>query len=260
LESNRGTIPTATKFLLDAARKIDQAAIESVYLVICPTTSMKGTGFLTHKNMVVTCGHVIKGEDVTKIRLFSGYGKSHEIKRKVEDVGRDLAVLFPAEELGTGLDLAELDLSQVGERVWTWGYPLGYNGPSPLLSVGYLSGYSHHTDFPDYPEEVKYYVVNGAFNPGNSGGPVFCDSHERVIGVVRSKHAPLTQFVASALKALSENRSGVVFTAHDTSGNEKQYVESQVVAEILEYYRSLTQVMIGEALAISELMAFLRNF
>lgn len=51
----------------------------------------------------------------------------------------------------------------------------------------------------------------------------------------------------------------MVFTAKDKDGKESEFVESQVVAEILEYYRSLTQVMIGEAIAVSELLDFLSH-
>lgn len=79
------------------------------------------------------------------------------------------------------------------------------------------------------------------------------------MSIVRSKHAPLTPFIVSALKSLSENRIGVGLKARDNNGNEKSYFESQIVAEILEYYRNLTQVMIGEALAISELTDFIRH-
>jgi hypothetical protein len=259
LGSSGQSIPTATEMLLGAARKFDRAPINSVYLVICPSTNRKGTGFLVQENKVVTCKHVVKDEETVKIRLLSGYGRVHSIAQKVEDNDRDLAVLFADKQLGEGLHLADSDLNQVGEQVWTWGYPLGYNGPAPLLSVGYLSGYSYHKDPPDYSRDAKFYVVNGAFNPGNSGGPLFCASHEKVVGIVRSKHAPLTEFVASALKALSENRTGVVFTGTDKDGKAIQFVESQVVAEILEYYRSLTQVMIGEAVAVSELLEFLKH-
>jgi S1-C subfamily serine protease len=99
-----------------------------------------------------------------------------------------------------------------------------------LLSVGYLSGYSQHSDPPDYPQETKHYVVNGAFNPGNSGGPVFSEGDEKVIGVVVSKLAPLSKFVASALTALANNASGIVFSRWDEKGNQKSLVESQVVA------------------------------
>jgi len=243
--------------LLDAAREIDESAIKSVYLVYCPTTSSKGTGFLVHGNQVVTCRHVITGEDPTQIVLQSATGETYKVRGKIEDPGRDLAVLSPTNDLGPGLEIAEADLSRVGERIWTWGFPLGYNGPAPLLSVGYLSGYSHHSDPPDYPAKTKHYVVNGAFNPGNSGGPIFCERDEKVIGVVVSKHAPLSKSVASALKALANNASGVMFYAQDENGDIRNFVESQVVAEVLEYYRSLTQVMIGEGIVVSELSSFI---
>jgi len=43
----------------------------------------------------------------------------------------------------------------------------------------------------------------------------------------------------------------------NNEGNEKLLIESQIVAELLQYFRDLTQVMIGEAISISELKAFL---
>lgn len=36
-----------------------------------------------------------------------------------------------------------------------------------------------------------------------------------------------------------------------------QFVESQVVAEILQYFRNMTQVVIGEAIAAEDVIAFL---
>jgi hypothetical protein len=98
-----------------------------------------------------------------------------------------------------------------------------------------------------------------AFNPGNSGGPLFIAGSEEVIGVVVSKHAPITTFVRSAIDVLARNKSGVVYTATDEHGNKREFVESQVVAEVLLYFRQMTQVMIGEAVAASELIAFLEH-
>ena len=141
-------IPVATKLLLDVARKIDESPIKSVYLVYCPPTGSKGTAFLVSGDRLVTCKHVIQGEDPKNIRLQSALGQVHMIKDKVEDPLRDLSLLTATDQLGPGLTLHKSDLGRVGEHVWTWGYPLGYNGPPPLLSVGYLSGYSHHSDPP----------------------------------------------------------------------------------------------------------------
>ena len=106
---------------------------------------------------------------------------------------------------------------------------------------------------------VRRLVVNAAFNGGNSGGPLFVSGDDAVIGVVVSKHAPISEFLASAIKALASNKSGVVFTATDSQGNKQDFVESQLVAEVLHYFRDLTQVVIGEAIAASELIDFLNE-
>ncbi len=66
---------------------------------------------------------------------------------------------------------------RIGHQVDTWGFPLIYNGPAPLLSVGYVSGLyeAAESNFCDKTKnsqglKFKHIVVNGAFNPGNSGG------------------------------------------------------------------------------------------
>jgi len=74
-----------------------------------------------------------------------------------------------------------------------------------------------------------------------------------------AKHAPITSFLAAAIETLSKNSSGIVFTALDEKGSVKQFVESQLVAIVLEYFKNMTQVVIGEAIAGSELIAFLKE-
>jgi len=51
---------------------------------------------------------------------------------------------------------------KAGDPVTTWGFPLIYNGPAPLLSVGYLSGFEA---VQQGDKVVKHLVANGAFNP-----------------------------------------------------------------------------------------------
>jgi hypothetical protein len=171
--------------------------------------------------------------------------------------------LTPTTSLKGGLLLGEDNAPSVGTVVSTWGFPLGYNGPAPLLSVGYLSGFSANPRPPRKTETgnqvVKHLVVNGAFNPGNSGGPLFKANDDRVIGLVVSKHVPMTAFQLSALKALASNQSGVVFNATDKNGKNISFVESQLVADLLDGYKKLAQVMIGEAVSVSELRAFLNE-
>jgi hypothetical protein len=123
-----------------------------------------------------------------------------------------------------------------------------------LLSVGYLAGFKVHQVG---SLAKKHLVVNGAFNSGNSGGALFRASDNKVIGVVVSKHAPISHYHQTAIDALAKNSSGVIYTATNEQGEKKEFCEPQIVAELLIHMRSLTQVMIGEAIAIEELSTML---
>jgi hypothetical protein len=104
---------------------------------------------------------------------------------------------------------------------------------------------------------VKHYVVNGAFNPGNSGGPLIASVDDAAVGVVVSKHAPITQWHLNALQALKSQQSGFQYTATDANGNTVTFSEGQLVGDLLQYFRDMTQVVIGEAIASEELIRFL---
>ena len=253
------SLPVTTKWLLDSVGETGRSAIASVYMLICPKTQSKGTAFLLKTGMMVSNWHVVKDTNANDLIRLSSTGSQIHFSKMIVDQNRDLIALEPKKALSGGLSIQREDDVLVGTQVATWGFPLGYNGPAPLLSIGYLSGFN---DSPPYEKTaliVKHLVVNGAFNPGNSGGPLMVTGGEKVIGVVVSKHAPMTNFVASAIKALSEARSGITFNYTDESGNKQMMVEAQVVAEVLQYFRNLTQVMIGEAIASSKLIGFLEN-
>jgi S1-C subfamily serine protease len=252
-------IPISTQWLLDSAGDTNRATVESVFIIINNNTFMKGTGFLIDSGIIITNEHVIRDATSSDLVVTSSYGKEITIKNIKSDKDRDLAILFPNVYLPGGLKLSDEKTPSVGTMVSTWGFPLGYNGPAPLLSVGYLSGYSTKQIQGKQGTVKQHLVVNGAFNPGNSGGPLFKATDNKVIGIVVSKHAPLTPFIKLAIDALSKNKSGVNFTGTDNKGNKINYVESQIVAKILEFYRNLTQVMIGEAISVSELKEFLRQ-
>ena len=55
------TIPTAVQWTLDAAGPTQRSAIKSVFLLYCPKTQMKGTGFLLSDGLIVTNNHVVEG-------------------------------------------------------------------------------------------------------------------------------------------------------------------------------------------------------
>lgn len=254
-ENTTANMPVSTKWILDAVGDTGRTAVNSVFMIVCPKTASKGTGFLLENGVIVTNEHVIHNSAATEVYAISSYGTQVLIKEMKFDSARDIAVLVPTTKLNGGLELGTTSKIKVGETVSTWGFPLGYNGPAPLLSVGYLAGFR---SIKINSNDIKYLVVNGAFNPGNSGGPLFTSGDNKVIGIVVSKHAPISEFHLSAINALAKNSSGVVFTSTDQNGNTKSFVESQIVADLLEYFRSLTQVMIGEAISVEEVKEFLK--
>ncbi len=247
-------IPASTQWTLDAAGDTGRSSVNSVYMIVCPHTGSKGSGFLIENGFIITNEHVVRGCTANQIVTVSTYGNQIQIAQTWIDTNLDLAILRPQTRLNGGLHLSNTSNLQVGESVTTWGYPLGYNGPAPLLSVGYLAGFSSHQVG---TIQKKHLIVNGAFNSGNSGGALFRASDNNVIGIVVSKHAPISQFHQQAIDVLSQNSSGVCFAATDRNGNTQTFVESQIVADLLVHLRSLTQVMIGEAIAVEELQSML---
>jgi hypothetical protein len=251
------SIPISTKWLLDSAGETGRSMVKSVYMLVCPKTQQKGTAFLLRTGLIISNWHVVEGSAVSDLFAMSSEGKQILFENMVTDQNRDLVALKPRQPLTGGLSIQEEGNIQVGAQVATWGYPLGYNGPAPLLTIGYLSGFNDSPPYEKSTTIVKHLVVNGAFNPGNSGGPLFISQSEEIIGVVVSKHAPITAFVHSAIEALANNKSGFIYEATDEQGNKQGFSEAQVVAKVLQHFREMTQVVIGEAVAASELIAFL---
>jgi len=108
------------------------------------------------------------------------------------DNERDISVLKPAVTItGTPLSISSREDFTVGTQVSTWGFPGGYFGVSPMLSVGYLSGIDGIRTASG--TVIRQWVVNAAFNSGNSGGPLLHIETGEVIGVVSSKLAPINQ-------------------------------------------------------------------
>ena len=164
----RDSLPVSTKWLLDAVGISGRLAIQSVFMIMCQKTQTKGTGFLTKQGYIITNWHVVEGNEVSDIQAISSSVDKIDFSDCVNDQDRDLAALTPVTRLENGLDIIVEKDVQVGTQVTTWGYPLGYNGPAPLLSVGYLSGFN---DSPPY-EETKS-TVKHLSRPNNA--PIILD-------------------------------------------------------------------------------------
>ena len=262
------TTPTAVEWTITAAAgPVQRTAIKSVFLLLCTKTQMKGTGFLLSNGLIVTNNHVVEG--CTKEEMFADPWSQADVfgfTKMVTDTTRDLALLHPAKHLTGGLELAPTAEQDplLETSVETWGFPLNYNGRAPLLSVGYVAGYVKDGE---KGKEVKHVVVNGAFNPGNSGGPLLRNKDNKVIGVVVAKILLYPPFVKNLITALNNNKFGMMYNASDDHGNPKldaqgkpvEYSEAQIVAAVLEQFYNTSQVMIGEAISVSELRAFLKE-
>lgn len=249
-------ISVDTKLVLDAAGPEQRNSLNAIYMIVCPGTAgvAIGSGFLLDSGIVVTNVHVVGTCTEANLFAISTTSKRVNFSRIVRDGVRDLALLVPAERLSGGLKLATTDNPAPGVTVSTWGYPFAYNGVSPLLSVGYVAGYRNDTLS---GRDVKHIIVNGAFNHGNSGGPLLMSHDNQVIGVVVLTYNFYPQEVKDIIETLSKNQVGVTFKATYPDGKVENMSESQIVARVLDEFYQKTQVMIGEAVAVAELRAMI---
>jgi hypothetical protein len=126
---------------------------------------------------------------------------------------------------------------------------------APLLSVGYLSGIEAYQLQPGII--VRKWVVNAAFNGGNSGGPLIQIETGEVFGVVSSKLAPISQESAAILHVLENQKSGMQYTAKTPDGKQISFSEAQLVGKVLDELRRQVQLVIGQAVTLEDIRAFL---
>lgn len=252
-------VPVDTQWTLDAAGIVQRNAIRSVLLLVCPRTAMKGTGFLIAGGKVITAAHVVDGCNAADLEGTTPLNAAIQFSRIIRDEHRDLAVLVPKVALEGGLQLATDASVPLGKAVTTWGFPLIYNGPAPLLSVGYVSGYYGAAI---EGRTVRHMVLNGAFNPGNSGGPLFVAGDNKVVGVVVWKRIAFSDQVQVAIDGFRSPRgvgTSGRFSIRRTDGTIKGVSDQEVIAAVLEEFYTKVQVDIGEAVSVSELRAFLHE-
>jgi S1-C subfamily serine protease len=251
-------IPVATQWTLQAVPSGQRETVKSVFLIVCRKAAHKGTAFLLKSGTVVTNFHVVDGCAAEDLWARSSMGHTVSFSKMITDDKRDLAILRPFEHLDGGLDLGPDEEPSPEAVVKTWGFPLSYEGLAPLLSMGYVAGY-----MPRKAGErtVKHLIINGAFNPGNSGGPLILGNSNRVVGVVVTKWTLFSPDIETAIYGLNHTptmtSSGVTQTLPD--GTKKFLSNEQVTALALQDFYEVAQVMIGEAISVSELKSLLRE-
>lgn len=238
-----------------------QVAVSSVFRIIWPKGKKSGSAFLHKSGKVITAAHIVEGcknpEDVFIIISKGKKGKRVKIKHIEANSDLDLALLTPESKLtGNSYPISSDSQFTIGSQVTTWGYPRGYQSNFPLLSVGYLSGEDHVQT--SSGKLIKRWVVNGAFNLGNSGGPLIHVESGKVIGVVSSKLAPIPTYIEDALEAMKHNNAITVFTRTMSDGSKVRMSTAQVAAEVLQHLRSQTQLVIGHAVETRDIRAFLK--
>jgi hypothetical protein len=125
-----------------------------------------------------------------------------------------------------------------------------------MLSVGYLAGIDAYQISPG--KIIRKWVVNAAFNGGNSGGPLIHIETGAVFGVVSSKLAPISQETAQILTALENQNSGFVYNATTSDGKPITFTEGQLIGKVLNELRRQVQLVIGQAVLQEDLIAFLK--
>src|SRR6266446_288068 len=192
-------VPVAEPIYTYSAGRGGNIAVQSVVRVICVQENSAGTGFLHNSGNIITAEHVVHGCIQPTIILPDG---SQSVTTLIaSDQENDLALLKPASPINaTSLQIAVNGNFAVGTQVSTWGFPGGYSGLLPMLSVGYLAGIDGFRIASG--KIIRQWVVNAAFNAGNSGGPLIQIETGAVIGVVSSKLAPISAQAAQILRAL----------------------------------------------------------
>jgi len=250
-------LPVAAPMTTELAGKSANLALESVIRIICPSKNITGTGFLHKSGKIITVAHVVKDCKAEEIFVCNVQGKVIRVSDVITDVDLDLALLTTKEKLKSSpLSICQTDTPAVGTQVTTWGFPTGYAGFSALLSTGYIAG---STEEKINNKTVGKLIVNAAFNSGNSGGPLVEIENGTVIGVVCSKLAPLPDYINTYLNALENANFGFMRDRTFPDGTKDQISESQIVAEILQYLRSQTQLVIGSAVLLNDLRTFLKS-
>jgi S1-C subfamily serine protease len=251
------TLPVAAPMTTDSAGSSADQVRAAVVRVFCRATALGGTGFLHRSGHVITAAHVVEGCPHAELRIITAETIEAAVSSVRSDVALDLALVEPRPSLsGTPLKIAGASSPKLGSFLITWGYPGGYTGADPLLSAGYLSGIQEFR--PTGGPVIRRWVVNAAFNGGNSGGPLISVDDGAVIGVVSSKLAPLPAHIGVILDHLSHQKTGITSEATMPDGRKITVTEGQLVGEVLKYLRSQVQLVIGYAVTTADLQSFLK--
>jgi Trypsin-like peptidase domain len=258
--------PASTQALLKGVKNPkSKGVIKAVLMIVCPKDTAKGTGFaLTGGGIITTNSHVVGSCRADELVGVSAVTPEPVKFTKMErDPNRDLALLCAEKPLPFSLELNGDENPPVETEVETWGYPLRYQDPAPVLSRGYVAGYTLGKDANGKLKNpaVKHLIVNGALNPGNSGGPLIDRLTGKVIGIVVEKWTLWSPLVEIAIQGFSHPAGTITgtFSRVNAQGQREDVSDQAVLASVLREFYDVSQVMVGEAISVSELNAFVKD-
>ena len=242
----------------DSAGKFGHKAAVSVFRIVIPRLDRTGTGFLHKSGKILTAAHVVSDCVPQDVLIRLPGGKDVAISNIISDEDIDVAFLTPSPKISSdSLPVSYKRQFHIGAQVSTWGFPKGYNGVFPMLSVGYLSG----TDAVQSKSglTIERLVVNAAFNAGNSGGPLVEIETGSVIGIVTSKLAPIPPNIETILRAMRENKMGTIWEHTRPDGTVEHFSQDQMLERVIQYLRSQTQLVVGHAVLPEQLNRFIQS-
>ncbi|QQS29924.1 MAG: serine protease [Sphingobacteriales bacterium] len=148
-----------------------------------------GSGIAVSSNgYIVTNNHVIQGGNLIEVQTMSNGKKVvYQAVVMVNDEINDLAVIKIEDWNFSSLPeipyTIKTNLSEVGEKVYTMGFPLSATmGESLKLTDGVISSPK------GFKGDVSTYQLTVPVHPGNSGGPLY-DYQGNLIGIIKAKHS-----------------------------------------------------------------------
>lgn len=199
-------------------------AFKSVALIHSGTTAPDGSfrarsigsGVIINKekSLIITNSHVVAGGDRFQIQLADHRWLDAELIGI--DSPSDIALLKTS-RLPNQIQIADSDLTQVGDIVFALGYPLGLE---QTLTFGIVSGLSRNSGGSSLNDFIQ---TDAAINSGNSGGALLNSKGELVgintsiisqsggsIGIGFSVPSRMALSVATQLEKYGEVRRGAV--------------------------------------------------
>ncbi len=220
------------------------------------TVTYLGTGVILENGNVLTAAHVINDTGPYDFFFRSYLGDVFTVKEVIFSSCYDLALIIPDRSSHIrGLKVSDTNMLDLGEFVYTFGFPAGYYGMTPLLSAGYISGQTTISD--SILPERDNLVVNAAFNSGNSGGALFIEGSNEIHGIVVSKLAPFPPWFETVLDALATDEAGFEVNVTNSSGELVSMPIGQLHSYLIDHLRSQVQLVLGFAEPASSINRFL---